>query len=213
MSSRLIPKNLTTGIVRPRDTEDLEAPDASARALTSALCGALPSMPTLKVDERPWLSLSVLVLDVDDKPQSQEQNTYKQYSDAHGLLRLYPDGRKNRVQMRSGTDDFATAQFSDGIAFSTERQQMSSKLPVSKATIGCESPSSHREPTIQADGVQTISSSRHMASCRRQADGSLNRHRCLGPGGQDGWRNRGCSLRKFARKQDQSEVVPSKTMR
>ena len=62
------PKKLTTGIVRPRDTEDLEATDASARALTSALCGALPSMPTLKVDERPWLSLSVPVLDVDDEP-------------------------------------------------------------------------------------------------------------------------------------------------
>ena len=133
--------------MRPRDTEDLEATDASARALTSALCGALPSMPTLKVDERPWLSLSVPVLDVDDEPQSQEQNTYKQYSDAHGLLRLYPDGRKNRAQMRSGTDGFATTQFSDGIAFSTERRQMSSKLSVSKATIGCESPSSHREPT------------------------------------------------------------------
>ena len=136
MSSRLIPKKLTTGIVRPRDTEDLEATDASARALTSALCGALPSMPTLKVDERPWLSLSVPVLDVDDEPQSQEQNTYKQYSDAHGLLRLYPDGRKNRAQMRSGTDGFATAQFSDGIAFSTERRQMSSKLSVLKRPSG-----------------------------------------------------------------------------
>ena len=34
------PKKLTTGIVRPRDTEDLEATDASDRALTSALCGA-----------------------------------------------------------------------------------------------------------------------------------------------------------------------------
>ena len=68
MSSRLIPKKLTTGIVRPRDTEDLEATDASARALTSALCGALPSMQTLKVDERPWLSLSVPVLAVDDEP-------------------------------------------------------------------------------------------------------------------------------------------------
>ena len=179
MSSRLIPKKLTTGIVRPRDTEDLEATDASARALTSALCGALPSMPTLKVDERPWLSLSVPVLDVDDEPQSQEQNTYKQYSDAHGLLRLYPDGRKksradaqrdrrlchstifrwHRIFHRTSTDVVETVSF--------------------KATIGCESPSSHREPTKEADGVQTISSGRHMASCRRQADGNLNRHRCL----------------------------------
>ena len=122
--------------MRLRDTEDLEATDAPARALTSALCGALPSMPTLKVDERPWLSLSVPVLDVDDEPQSQEQNTYNQYSDAHGLLRLYPDGRKNRAQMRSGTDGFATAQFSDGIAFSTERRQMSSKLSVLKRPTG-----------------------------------------------------------------------------
>ena len=102
MSSRLIPKKLTTGIV-VSDTEDLEATDASDRALTSALSGALPSMPTLKVDERPWLSLSVPVRDVDDESQSQEQHTYKQYSDAHGPLRLYPDGRKNRAQMRSGT--------------------------------------------------------------------------------------------------------------
>ena len=44
-------KKLTTGIV-VSDTEDLEATDASDRALTSALSGALPSMPTLKVDER-----------------------------------------------------------------------------------------------------------------------------------------------------------------
>ena len=64
MSSRLIPKKLTTGIV-VSDTEDLEETDAAARALTSALCGTLPSMPTRKVDERPWLSLSVPVLDVD----------------------------------------------------------------------------------------------------------------------------------------------------
>ena len=150
MSSRLIPKKLTTGIVRPRDTEDLEATDASARALTSALCGALPSMPTLKVDERPWLSLSVPVLDVDDESQSQEQNTYKQYSDAHGLLRLYPDGRKNRAQMRSGTDGFATAQFSDGIAFSIERPQMSSKLPDLKRPSGVtRRPATERQPYRQ----------------------------------------------------------------
>ena len=148
MSSRLIPKKLTTGIVRPRDTEDLEATDASARALTSALCGALPSMPTLKVDERPWLSLSVPVLDVDDEPQSQEQNTYKQYSDAHGLLRLFPDGRKNRAQTRSGTVGFATAQFLDGIAFSHRTSTDVVETVSFKATIGCESPSSDREPTI-----------------------------------------------------------------
>ena len=46
MSSRLIPKKLTTGIV-VSDTEDLEATDASDRALTSALCGAL---------QRSWLT-------------------------------------------------------------------------------------------------------------------------------------------------------------
>ena len=166
-------------------------------------------MPTLKVDERPWLLLSVPVLDVDDEPQSQEQNTYKQYSDAHGLLRLYPDGRKNRAQTRGETDGFATAQFSDGIAFSTERRQMSSKLPVSKATIGCDSPSSHREPTIQADGVQTISSSRHMASCRRQADGSLKQASMSGARGPGRMAKQRMQFTGgFARKQDQSEVVP-----
>ena len=165
--------------MRPRDTEDLEATDAPARALTSALCGALPAMPTLKVDERPWLSLSVPVLDVDDETQSQEQNTYKQYSDAQSQLRFYPDGRKNRAQMRSGTDCFATAQFSDGIAFSTERRQMSSKLSVFKRPSGVSRrPATESQPYVQM-GVQTISSGRHTASCRRQADGSLNRHRCL----------------------------------
>ena len=136
-------KKLRTGIA-VSDTEALEATDASDRALTSALFGALPSMPTLKVDERPWLSLSVPVRDVDDESQSQEQNTYKQYLESHGLLRLYPDGRKNRAQMGSGTDGFDTAQFSDGIAFSTERRvavhRCHRNCHSSKATIGCESP-------------------------------------------------------------------------
>ena len=38
--------------------------------------------------------------------------------------------------MRSRTDGFATAQCSDGIAFSIERPQMSSKLPVLKRPSG-----------------------------------------------------------------------------
>ena len=180
MSLRLIPKKLTTGIVRPRDTEDLEATDASARALTSALCGALPSMPTLKVDERPWLSLSVPVLDVDDEPQSQEQNTYKQYSDAHGLLRLYPDGRKKaRADAQRDRRLCHSTIFRWHRFFSTERRQMSSKLSVFKRPLAVSRrPATERQPYKQM-GVQTISSGGHMASCRRQADGSLNRHRCL----------------------------------
>ena len=173
MSSRLIPKK-THNWHRETTRHRRPATHASDRALTSALCGVLPSMPTLKVTS--GLGCRCLCLRLMWTTSRNLRNRTRANNIRMRMVccdfiqtgkklarRCAADRRlchstifrRHRISHRTSTDVVETASF--------------------KATIGVS-----RRPAIEGQpnkqmGVQTISSGRHMASCRRQAEGNLNR--------------------------------------
>ena len=174
-------KKLTTGIV-VSDTEDLEATDASDRVLTSALCGALPSMPTLLVDERPWLSLSVPVRDVDDESQtSRTEHAQTIFGCAWSAKTLSRRAKKSRADGAAGQTASPQHNF-----------QMASHVPpnvalpytdvIETATVLKRPLGVSRRPESQPYQQMWYKRYRAASTWRRvgrQADGNLNKHRCL----------------------------------